>query len=53
MARARFLVLTWRSPCISTISGSARASCITSVLTTACSSMPSWRADSSVPPCST
>ena len=40
MARARFFVLTWRSPCISTMSGSPVSSCITSVLTTACSSHP-------------
>ncbi|HEU4538461.1 MAG TPA: hypothetical protein VFS00_30280, partial [Polyangiaceae bacterium] len=51
--RASAFVLTCRSPCISTISGLPRSSCITRVLITWCSGTPSWRADSSVPPCST
>src|SRR4029079_9028243 len=51
--RARFLVETLRSPCMSTMSGLEASSCITSVFTTACSGTPRALAGTSVPPCST
>ena len=50
IARASSFVDTWRSPCIRTINGFFRSSSITSVFTTPCSSTPSSRADTAVPP---
>ena len=49
--RARFLVETLRLPCISTSSGLASWSCITSVLTTVNGSNPSTCALCWAPPC--
>ncbi len=49
-ARARLPVATSQSPCISTTSGRFASSSITSVLITACSSTPSARAETAVPP---
>ena len=48
--RASSRVETVMSPCISTISGAFPSSSRTRVLTTACSSRPSSRADTAVPP---
>ena len=47
--RARFLVLTERSPCIKTIIGRFASSSITRVLMTQCSSRPSARDEPCVP----
>src|SRR3954469_20669692 len=51
--RARFLVETFRSPCISTTMGSRASFSMTSVFTISCSGTPSARPGTSVPPCST
>src|SRR5471032_2890818 len=50
ICRARFLVETVLSPCMSTINGFACSSSITSVLTTQCSSTPNWRAERDLVP---